>query len=370
MKYLICAIVIVGCVKKAPDTVTQPVGEPKAQGMAVITSDYTTGEALLLWPGEPIKRVDVVPDARAVVPAERPNDLVIVGRYGFDHLRILDRRTGAVKGEYSVGRGRNAQDALFVTSEIVYVTNHESNALWVARIDANAQLVESKDLYFSSIGEKEAAPARAYTMGRFGHFVVVSVQALDKAFVPGDSRVVVLDVNDPWNPKETSHLSLSCKNPVTDLVSLPDASILVGGANKMGVYSELDGCVERLDLAGDGSISTKGAVVTEVALGGDIIALRLIDADTGVALVAASSEESKAVLFSISGARGVQKLGSFAGRGTDLLPFGKQIFVAVADFLAPALALRDLDGKTPQSQYVMPKDLLPPQQAVWLGEGR
>lgn len=373
MKYFLAFLIVVSCTQKNPVVATEP--SFANQGVGIVTSDYSTGELLLVWPGKSIVKVPIHPDAKVIVPDLRSDDLVIVGRHHRDSLQFVDRFSGVVRGEQSVGLGTNAQDALFVTSEIVYATRYERNSIWVGKIDASYQFQGSQELSFPSIEADSNGPAEVYSIVQLGKFVLVSVQNLSDAFLPaGKSKVVVLDVSDPWVPEEISQVMLVCQNPVTDFVKLKESdgafSLLIGGAGEMGFYSKLDGCVERLELSAEGSLTTAGAVVTETELGGDIIALRLVGDDTGLALVAASDKNSTARLFSVSGKRVTQPIGNFTGRSSDILSLGNTVLVSVADLLKPSVSAFDLNGEGRARPFTLPEDLLPPQQMVLLGKAQ
>ncbi len=363
--------VVSGCLRMeaAPNQI-QPT--TLQQSFAVVTSDYSTGELLLFWPGMATQSIPIHADSRAVVSSLRPKDLVIVGRNRRDSLLFIDRVTGEVINEHSVGLGTNAQDARFLTSDIVAVSRYHDNRIWLGRLDGYS-LIESKLVSLESVNAGADGPAEASALGMVRNFLLIAVQNLaNDTFLPmGNSKVVSMDVSDPWNPREVSTVMLKCQNPVTDFVSLLDdppsdkpVGVYLGGAGHMGYYSKLDGCIERLEVDTDGKLTSTGSVVDESELGGDIVDFEMLSASSGVALVAGSLTEGRVVRFGSDR----KLIATFEGRGADLANFLAGVMISVGDAVHAAVQYRDRDGAELTLPFTLPPKSLPPQQIVGMGK--
>lgn len=211
----------------------------------------------------------VAPDAVASCEGGRP---WVIERFGWDTLTVISPESPfSVVAQHSVGSGANPQSMVLLEDDDALISLLDRDYLLV--LDT-ATGEESARIDLAWAADDDGLP-EAGGMGRAGDLVAVGLQRLDRS-------------TSLWDPSGPGWLALV--DPATlDVVDVdpttpePDAVVL-DGANPapyaklwwdgdrlwvptVGKYRELDGGIEKVDVA---SGASEGMVVREEDLGGDI----------------------------------------------------------------------------------------------------
>ena len=264
----------------------------------VLSTDYSTAyySRLELQPpySHAINTGSACADAAARGTAGRA---YLLGRYGCDHVQVVDGTSFATLGQFSTGNGTNPQDIEIVSPTKAYVSLYERDFLLIVNPQTGATLgTVSLAAFTDSDGLPEAAD-----MALVGSRLFVALQRLDRnagytAANPSFLAVVdlttdqLLDVN-PQTPGVQA-IPLTGRNPFGELqVDVVRQRIVVPEAGNFGF---LDGGGEFVDPV---TLQAEGFFITESQLGGDLNCLRLWTDCTGWAIVNDSTYRTKLVRF-------------------------------------------------------------------------
>lgn len=342
-----------------------------AERALVISTDYSTGYYSRLELAPPYAHAGEVgwacADAAATGTASRG---YIVGRWGCDHIQVVDAASFATLRQFSTGVGTNPQDIELVSPNKGYVSLYERDYLLIVDPESGATLgTVSLATFADADGFPEAAG-----MARAGNRLFVALQRLDRdaGFTAANpSLLAVVDCGtdqlvdaDPQLPGVQA-IPLSGRNPFGELQwDAVRQKIVVPQAGSFGV---LDGGVEFVDPV---TLQAEGFFATEAGLGGDLNAVRLWTDCTGWAIVNDASYRTRLVRFDrCSG----QVLGTaWQSAGFDLsdveIDFARgQVLVGDRDLLLPGV--RFFAAGTGAQITAAPIDLgLPPGDIALLGE--
>ncbi len=198
--------------------------------------------------------------------------IYVVSRWGADHITVIDPRNElAVVRQFSVGAGSNPQHICFVSEQRAFVTRYESTVLWEVN-PATGQRTGVIDL--APLADADGNPEMHKMAIRAGR-LFVTLQRIDRTtWQPaGGSCLAVIDLAtntlidvDPLSPG-IQGIDLLAENPNSGILVDPiTGDFLVG---QLGAYAVLDGGIERID---PGTGESRGFVLTEAALGGDLYA--------------------------------------------------------------------------------------------------
>lgn len=270
----------------------------RADQAVVLSTDFSTGyySSLQLEPpwGHTNDIDAICPDAAVRVHGDR---IYVLGRFGCDHVQVIDAGSLATLTQYSTGNGTNPQDIEIVAEDKAYVSLYETDALLILDPrDGTPQGSVSLAAFSDADGLPEATD-----MAVVGDKLFVCLQRLDRpgGFIAANpSWLAVIDIAtnaivdvDPGTPGLQA-IVLSARNPFTELVLDPVRDKLyVGMAGDFGV---LDGGVEFIDPV---TLQAEGLFVTEAQLGGDLNAVRLWVDCSGYAIVNDTSFRTRLVRF-------------------------------------------------------------------------
>ncbi len=287
IRFLILALIIAGCGKKAVDQQQNPVAGPGPE-LWVVTSDYTSGllQRVSLTDNRVVNDEDIPIHGDAVMRGNREH-LFVVNRLGRDSVLVLSRETRKVVGNYSVG-GLNAQDFLWLSGSLAYVTRMESKHILQVHPTTGKSAGPNIDL--SSYADDDGIPEMS-EMAFIDGKVWLQIKRLKKYKPTNYSSVAVIQPQTG----DLQVVPLTGLNPVTDFKVGADEKIYVGEAGYLGLESKLDGGIDQIDPK---SRQVKGWVVTEQELGGDIADFEILSATLGVATIdLPAAGKSKLVLF-------------------------------------------------------------------------
>ncbi len=264
----------------------------------VLSTDFETGYYSSLALQSPYARnVDIesaCPDAVARAHGDR---VYILGRFGCDHVQIVDGTTGATLDQWSTGAGTNPQDIEIYTPTKAYISLYERDFLSIVNPQTGASL---GTISLATFSDADGLP-EAHEMVLVGDRLFVALQRLDRpgGFVASNpSFIAVIDCTTDQlidvNPLEpgVQGIPLTGRNPFGELIYDPVRDQIV--VTEVGNFGALDGGAEFVDPT---TWTASGFFITESTLGGDLNTLRLWVDCTGYAIVNDASFNTKLVRF-------------------------------------------------------------------------
>jgi DNA-binding beta-propeller fold protein YncE len=241
------------------------------------------------------------------------NGLVyVVNRRFGDNIQVLDPAADfATRLQCSVGSGTNPHDIAFVSDTKAYVTLFEESTLLIinpaARLDCSDFVRGTIDL--TALADDDGIPDMDL-MAVAGNLLYVALQRLDIETLlrlPAGNGVIA--VIDTTNDTVIDAIELSGENPfaATKGLTLRRGALYVAEA---GLFGELDGGIERVDLA---RRQAEGFLVTEEDLGGDIVDFVLISDHLGYAIISRTDFNTALVAFDPAEGRVIDTLVSVDG---------------------------------------------------------
>lgn len=279
--------VFVACGDDDDDDTTPPMDE-----LAFITTtDYSTGSFMTVSLDVPrdlsenIGTVSSDPVCYYYAPY-----VYVVNRYGFDNIQIFDPDDSfSLIAEYSVESGTNPQEIVIVSDDKAYVSRLAATSLLALNPMTGETLTEiDMTPYADSDGFAEMS-------GMFYHaasqYLFVALQRLDTTTYTNvaPSYVVVIDTTT-----DAIVTAIACEgvNPFSDFFYRAETNKLYLG--NVGIWDENDGGIEMFNMT---TLVSEGFIVTEEALGGDILDVAIFSDTTGYALISDASYVTHVVVF-------------------------------------------------------------------------
>ena len=233
-------------------------------------------------------------DPVAAVSRGRP---LVVNRLSFDNIQVLDpARRFLTSIQFSTGNGSNPHDALMVGSSKMYIPRYgpSFDDLLIADLSKDpVALVGSIDLapYATNVSGTPRPDRLVETNG----LVMVTLQNIDTTFFDyGPGRAVFVD---PRTDSVVKAITLEGQNPmgppsihpVNGDIYLADAGIFQGTRPR-----ELTGGIEVIDPI---SLTTRGILVDDDALGGNVSGVAVTSERRGYAVVVTETGKNMLVAF-------------------------------------------------------------------------
>ena len=252
-------------------------------GILVITSDFETGSIAHLPPGASVADTDILTIHSDAAARYYDGRVYVVNRLGQDNVLVLDvENLRSPVAQFSVGNGTNPQDIAFASPEKAYVSRYASASILVVDPRDGTALGE---IDLSSFADADGIPEMVQ-MVVFGNRLYVACQRLDRdgSFEPVEpSLLIVIDmftdtiVDMDGSREGVQGWELSATNPNSLALAGDELFVALTGS-----FGDETGGIEILNLA-DGT--TRGIVVDEAALGGDLNWLELVSNVKGFAIV-------------------------------------------------------------------------------------
>jgi hypothetical protein len=267
-----------------------------AETLAFVTAtDFQTGGFATASLDEP-RTVDPVAPARQLgsdpVPRTFAGGVYVINRSPGDNIQALDPGNGfATRWQCSTGNGSNPQDFALLDAGKAYVTLFAEPDLLVVNPspspDCHDFLRSSIDL--SAYADSDGVPEMDQ-MAIVDGILYVSLQRLNN-FAPAAPGAIV--AVDTATERVVNEFDLGAENPFgnTKGLTVRNGDLLVG---EVGAFGTNDGGVERIALP---SGQSKGFIVTEEALGGDINDFAVVSDRLAYALVALPDFSTSVVAF-------------------------------------------------------------------------
>jgi hypothetical protein len=317
-----------------------PGSSAAAADALVLSTDYSTAYYSRLGLAPPFPHTNQIEFTCADAVARPHGGLVyVLGRFGCDHVQVVDGTTFATLHQFTVGNGTNPQDIEVVSPTKAYVSLYERDYLQIVDPSTGAL---GGTVSLAALADADGLPEAA-EMAQVGGRLFVALQRLSRPAYSASnpSYLAVVDVTtdqlvdvDPVTPG-LQPIVLTGRNPFAEIVLDPVRQKLV--VTETGSFGPLDGGVEFVDPV---TLQPEGFFVTEAALGGDLNGVRLWTDCTGFAIVNSPSFQTRLVRFDRCGGT---LLGTcWTSAGFDLCDLeidyaGARVFVSDRDLLTPGV---------------------------------
>ena len=287
--------------------------------------------------------------------------IYVVERWGADNIRVIDPALDfATVRQFSVGA--NPQEICFVSPTRAFVTRYDDTDLW----EVNPLTGEHTDtIDLSPLADADGIPEMQGMAIHDGR-LFVTVQRLDRdgAWQPvPPSYLAVIDLADntlldmdPGTPG-IQGVALTGTCPASGIVVDPvRGDFLVG---QTGTYGAQDGGIERLDPA---TLQSRGWVVTESTLGGNLNVWATGDGVEGFAVVLSPEWITRVVAFSLLSGQGLGTVATASEYAyTHLLvdPPRQQLFVCDRTYANPGIRIYRTTDHAPLTPSPIPVGLYP-----------
>jgi len=285
-----------------------PKALPKIQSNKLLVATTTNFQTGMLSIFDPIHlhfnlRFSAVHSDSVPKHIEGFSDVFVLNRLGGDNIQRVERLTGKILSQKSFGRGSNPQDIKKIAGNVfVSLLNEPKLMIW------DLERGEKKDeIDLSKFSDLDGIP-EATQMQAVGTQLWLQLQRLDrlKKYTPtGESQIAVID---PQNKLIIDRIVMKGSNPVTPFKVGYDQTLFVANAGFVGMNSQLDGGIERID---PGQSKSLGFVVSEEELGGDLVDFECASVEACVAIV--SCPETELVQFDPRSGKRIRTLWKSSG---------------------------------------------------------
>jgi len=233
---------------------------------------------------------------------------VVINRFGMDSIYVLDRGRNTIVAKTALNKGANPQDVLFMGDELWITQRGEAELLRWNTVTTTKQKVSLAKFAYTDGG----APAipDMMMMTQVGSEAWISLQRLKDRIRPSDYSLVA--IIPPVG--EVRSFRLRGTNPVTEFKRDLKDNLYIGTAGNIGALAENDGGIERLNATAERS---EGFIITEKALGGDLMDFEILDETHGVALI--SNPNTELVEFNPSTGKRTHPFSILASKGYELV---------------------------------------------------
>jgi DNA-binding beta-propeller fold protein YncE len=292
----------------------------------VTTTNFETGSTAFLPAGADEAEVNLLTiHGDAAVRFQR-GKVYVINRLGQDNILVLDPRDlRQPELQFSVGNGSNPYDIEVISESKAYVSRLARTELLIVDPRSGREL-GTVDL--ASFGDADGFPEMA-EMVVVGSRLYVACQLLDTStFAPApQGLIVVVDIEtdrivdmDP-DLDGAQGWTLAAGNPLS-LVALGNQLFV----SETAAFLDTEGGIEVIDLP---SGPSRGLVVTEAALGGDVGALDMVNPTRGYIVVSDASFANHVVPFDLAtGAVGEPLAGHSSGFTPSIAVDGNRLVVA------------------------------------------
>ena len=292
----------------------------------VTTTNFETGSTAFLAAGAEEAEVNLLTIHGDAVARFHRGKIYVINRLGQDNILVLDPRDlRRPELQFSVGNGSNPYDIEVVSETKAYVSRLAMTELLIVDPRDGREL-GTVDL--SLFGDEDGFPEMA-EMAVVGKRLYIACQLLDTStFIPApQGLIVVVDLEtdqvvdmDP-DRDGVQGWTLAAGNPLS-LVALGNQLFI----SETAAFLNTEGGIEVIDVAAG---TSRGLVVTEGDLGGDVGALDMVTPTRGYVVVSDASFANHVVPFDLAtGTVGEPLTGHSTGFIPSIAADGSRLVVA------------------------------------------
>ncbi len=279
LRFFLSALLLLACSRQAP--VIPEAGDPLTRGGAATLYVSVVGAG-----ASGVRKVDLTAGtiSQNVLPGgidlqlrfdPYGKELAVIGRYGVDRLTFASPDLSGFRKEVALAPASNPQDIAFLNAHLAYVSY-----LGLEHLDLlNREGVKQAEVDLSRWSDSSGSPEATYLQWVDGK-LLVTLQRLNRSFKAEDKSYALLV--DPASHSIVAETELIYTNPSTESSILSDA-IYIGEAGVVGMGEPVpDGGIEQLNPV---SLESRGIVITEAVLGGDLLDFVIVSPSLGFAIV-------------------------------------------------------------------------------------
>ena len=296
-------------------------------GLFVTTTDFQTGSTAFVAAGGEEAEVNLLNIHGDAVARFYDGRTYVINRLGQDNILVLDEDDlRAPLLQFSVGNGSNPHDMVFVGPDKAYVSRYDTTSLLIVDPRDGSRLGE---IDLSAFADGDGLPEMAQ-MALVGERLYVTCHLLDRdnGWVPASrGLLVVIDTaTDQFVDMDPAAdgvqaWPLATGNPI-DLVARGDLLVVAQTAS----FGDREGGIEVIDLAAG---SSRGLVISEADLGGDLTGLALASSSRGYAVISDDSFANHVLAVDLqSGAVSAPLEGHSGGFTPSIVIDGNRLVVA------------------------------------------
>lgn len=306
-------------------------------GLFVTTTDFQTGSIAFIPPGSEEAEVNLLNIHGDASARFYDGKIYVINRLGQDNILVLDpENLRAPLLQFSVGNGSNPHDIAFVGSNKAYISRYDTTALLIVDPRDGSSLGE---IDLSAFADGDGLPEMAQ-MALVGERLYVACLLLDRnnGWIPATrGLLVVIDIAtdqvidiDPL-AAGVQAWPLASGNPI-DLDVMGDLLVIAQTAS----FGDREGGIEIIDLAAGHS---RGLVISEDDLGGDLTALALVSSNRAYAVISDDNFTNRVLAVDLENGVVVPLEGNSTGFIPSIEIDGNRLIVAdQGSFAAPESA--------------------------------
>lgn len=342
MRFHIACLLALSILAQTVSASTFQTFSPAEPFLVITTTDFSSGSLATLAQGQSTARTNILNIHSDAVATYYQGNIYVINRLGQDNVIVLDAADpGVVLRQFSVGNGANPQDIAFVSPTKAYVSLQNSSSLLIVD-PSQGRIIGSIDL--SGFADADGLP-EAGEMEVCDGYLYVACNRLDRSdpwnWLPTEeSPLVVVDTASDSvvdvNPSQpgAQGISLELKNPVA-LVKFGDKLYL----SCTGSYWDMtDGGIEMVDPS---ERKSKGILVGERDLGGNVGALSIASPDKGYCVVLDASWNYSLVAFHPDSRSVLRRLEGVESPWGGLAVLGDHLYVGDRSVSSPGVIVYD-----------------------------
>ena len=292
----------------------------------VTTSNFETGSIALLAAGSHQADVNLLTIHGDAVARYQRGKIYVINRFGQDNILVLDPQDPrSPEIQFSVGNGTNPYDIELISDSKAYVSRLASTDLLIVDPSSGQEL---GIIDLSAFADADGIPEMA-EMVIVGTRLYVACQLLDRTtFTPAARGLIVVvdtetDLVVDMDPEieGVQAWTLAAGNPLS-MLALENMLFISETAS----FQDSLGGIEVIDL--DTGVS-RGLVIREGSLGGDVGAMDMVDSSRGYVVVSDANYANHVVPFDLAtGTAGDALPGHSTGFTASIAVDGDRLIVA------------------------------------------
>ncbi len=277
LAFLFFSLLVLGCsdVDTGPGL---PVLEPKGPRLVVASSDYRSGRLYVIE----LSTREILPTVFQihsdpfirVLPGEK--NYFVVGRMGADYVWPIPVNLSRRTAQISTGASSNPQDVLKL-GRFAYVSMLDEDRIAIFDLTAGAF---TGNVVMNAHADADGRSEYAH-LTEWNGKALVAIQRLDRARRMAPTTHSEIAVIDPATHREVRAQNTLRTNPVSPFKRGPDGDLYLAEAGRRFEFVVNNGGIERLDKT---TLASKGLVLAETAIPGDLIDFEIVSPTLGVVL--------------------------------------------------------------------------------------
>jgi len=230
------------------------------------------------------------------------NRVFIVNRLGKDSIQRLNSQLSFVtEMEFSVGQGSNPQDIWVMNDGRAFVSFYNGFSLGIFDSNSGTRIGSIDLSQFKETTSNSDNALESSGLHLVGSSLYLALQRLDRndprGYLPANSESLLIEINSNSGNVINSYV-FPARNPFTNFQQISlrsQAYLTMSCGGNVGFLSQIDGGIYAFSLESKSFLPNP--LLSEAAVGGDILAFSIWNESLGVASVLTPNFTKKVVLF-------------------------------------------------------------------------